>query len=194
MAPQPPEGRRWFAPAVLLGVAGTGLSALAGDKPWARPDARAGSALVEQSGGHVPLAGALGLVGLAAWGVLLVTRGPVRRVLGWLGMVVAVGLVATAVVGRASALTSARSATVDVTSSPVEAHTTAWWYAGVVFAVVALLAAALAVRHVRSWPEMGTRYDAPGGPTPPPDPAQMEDIDLWRAIDEGRDPTAGEDH
>lgn len=193
MTQRPAEGRRWFAPVVLLGVAATGLSALTGDKPWAAPEARAGSALVERSGGHVPLAGALGLVGLAVWGVLLVTRGRARRVVAGLGVLVAVGLVATAVGGRASALRSARSATMNLSSTPVAAHTTAWWYAALVSAVLALLAAVLAVRQVRAWPEMGTRYDAPGAATTS-DPAQLEDLDLWRAIDEGRDPTAEDDH
>ena len=71
---------------------------------------------------------------------------------------------------------------------PADASTTGWWVVASVGAVVALLGSALAVRHVRSWPEMGTRYDAPTAAAAP-DPAQMEDLDLWRAIDEGRDPT-----
>jgi hypothetical protein len=36
---------------------------------------------------------------------------------------------------------------------------------------------------------MGSRYDAPSGAGSTQDPAEMEDIDLWRAIDQGRDPT-----
>jgi hypothetical protein len=55
--------------------------------------------------------------------------------------------------------------------------------------VVALAAFAVAVRTCRSWPEMGSRYDAPARPTRDPEPEEMEDIDLWRAIDQGRDPT-----
>jgi hypothetical protein len=56
--------------------------------------------------------------------------------------------------------------------------------------VVGALAAIAAVRLVPTWPEMGSRYDAPGAaPTPPPDPAEMDEADLWRAIDQGRDPT-----
>jgi len=188
------EGRRWFGPAVLLGLAGTGLSALAGSKPWAAPDGQAGTTLVDKTSGHVPLAAALGLVGLATWGVLLVTRGRVRRVVAALGAVVAVGLVATAVVGRSSALDSARHATVDLGRTPTGAHTTPWWFAALVAAVLALVAAAIAVRNVSSWPEMGSRYDAPTGRAETDDPAQMEDVDLWRAIDQGRDPTDPREH
>jgi uncharacterized membrane protein (TIGR02234 family) len=188
------EGRRWFGPAVLVGLAGTGLSALAGSKPWASPDGQAGSTLVDKTGGHVPLAAALGLVGMAAWGVLLVTRGWVRRVVAVLVGVSAAALVVTAVAARSSALDSARKATVDLGRTPTGAHTTAWWYAGLVAALLALAAAALAVRHVSSWPEMGSRYDAPTARAGVDDPAQMEEVDLWRAIDQGRDPTDSGDH
>ena len=188
------DRRRWFVPSVVLGVVGAGLCAFAGGKPWAAPDGGAGSTLVDKSGGHVPLAAALGLVGLACWGVLLVTRRRLRRAVAVLGAVVAVGLVATAVVGRASALDSARHATVDLGRVPTGAHTTAWWYVALVAAVLALFAAVVAVRYVPAWPEMGSRYDAPTGPPEPQDPANMEDVDLWRAIDQGRDPTDPTDY
>jgi uncharacterized membrane protein (TIGR02234 family) len=183
------DRRTGFGSIVLAGVAGTGLSALAGAKPWAAPDGRAGSTLVDKTGGHVPLAAALGLVGLACWGVVLVTRGVVRRLVAALGAVVAVGLVATAVVGRSTALDSARHATVDLGRTPTGAHTTEWWVVAVVAAVVALAASAIAVRRAAGWPEMGSRYDAPSGTAKSQDPAEMDDVELWRAIDQGRDPT-----
>ena len=192
MTPSPPpvpEGRRWFGPAVLLGVAGTGICALAGGKPWASPDGRAGPTVLDRTGGHVPLAAALGLAGLACWGVVLVTRARVRRVVAVLGAVVAVGLVATAVVGRSSALDSARHGTLDLGRTPTGAHTTGWWWIAAIAAVLALAGSALAVRHIAAWPEMGSRYDAPTGPREDRDPSDMEDVELWRAIDQGRDPT-----
>jgi uncharacterized membrane protein (TIGR02234 family) len=175
----------------VLGLAGTGVAALAGSKPWAAPDGTASSPIVDRSGGHVPLAAALALVGLACWGVVLVTRGRLRRVVTWLEAVVATGLVATTVVGRGSALDSARHATVDLGRTPAGSHTTAWWYVALVAAVLALAAAALAVRHVASWPEMGSRYDAPASRREQ-DPAEMDEldgVDLWRALDQGHDPT-----
>lgn len=183
------DARRWFAPTAVLGVVATGLAALAGGRAWAAPDGSPGTTVMDGSGGHVPLAAALALAALACWGVLLVTRGVLRRAVTWLGAVAAVALVATTVVGRASALTSARSSTVDLGLTPSGAHTTAWWYVALVAAVAALLAAFWAVRHGRGWPEMGSRYDAPGAEAARSDPAQLEDIDLWRAIDQGRDPT-----
>ena len=47
----------------------------------------------------MPLAAALSLVVLACWGVLLVTRGRVRRVVAVLGLLAALGLVVAVVVG-----------------------------------------------------------------------------------------------
>jgi uncharacterized membrane protein (TIGR02234 family) len=183
------RGRRWFGPTVLLGVVGSGVSAFAGGRAWAAPDTSATTTLVDRTGGHVPLAAALGLVGLAGWGVVLVTRRWLRRAVAVLGVLVAVGLVATAVAGRGSALDSARQATVDLGTRARDAHTTVWWYVALVAAVVALYAATMAVRHVGSWPEMGSRYDAPVTRPEAQDPVAMEGIDLWRAIDQGRDPT-----
>ncbi len=42
------------------------------------------------------------------------------------------------------------------------------------------------------WPEMGTRYDAPtgAGAAHAHDAGPKENIDIWKALDEGRDPTA----
>jgi uncharacterized membrane protein (TIGR02234 family) len=185
------DGRRLFAPTVLLGLVGSGLAALAGGKPWAAPDSQAGSALVDHSGGHVPLAGALGLVALACWGVVLVTRSRVRRVVAALGAVVAAGLVATVVLGRASALDSAREATVVLGTRQTSAHVTAWWWVALVGSLLALAAAVLAVRFCGAWPEMGSRYDAPATR---PQPEDLDALDLWRAIDQGHDPTDSTDH
>ena len=52
-----------------------------------------------------------------------------------------------------------------------------------------LVVTALAVRLVGSWPEMGSRYDAPGTHTPEDHVVESE-RDLWNELDEGRDPQA----
>jgi hypothetical protein len=59
-------------------------------------------------------------------------------------------------------------------------------------AILSVVTTALAVWWVGHWPEMGRRYDAPNGAgasgteTPPEDASSL---DLWKSIDEGRDPT-----
>ena len=65
---------------------------------------------------------------------------------------------------------------------------TGWFWTTAVCAVVALVPAVLAVRLVRRWPEMGSRYDAPGTHTPEDHVVESE-RDLWNELDEGRDPT-----
>jgi hypothetical protein len=71
----------------------------------------------------------------------------------------------------------------------VEVQRTAWSWAGLAGALLALAAAALAVRDVGRWPQMGRRYDAPGADAPEPKPGEQSNLDIWKAMDEGRDPT-----
>jgi hypothetical protein len=63
-----------------------------------------------------------------------------------------------------------------------------------VAAVLAVLTTLAAVRLVPTWPEMGRKYDAPVDTTTSPaaeqPPEEQENLDLWKAMDEGRDPTA----
>ena len=67
---------------------------------------------------------------------------------------------------------------------------TAWYAAALAGALVSVAATLAAVRLVPAWPEMGSRYDAPGAPAPARSDAAVEpDRDLWHALDEGRDPT-----
>ena len=40
------------------------------------------------------------------------------------------------------------------------------------------------------WPAMGSRYDAPGARADAEDAAPDTEQDMWRALDDGRDPTA----
>jgi uncharacterized membrane protein (TIGR02234 family) len=192
-----PEARRTFGPVVLAGIAGAGVVAFTGTRGWATPgDPPRGTAsvLLDNSAGHVPLAGALGLVALACWGVVMVTRRRARRIVAALGAVVGAGLVATAVAGRGSALDSARGAYSGLGVDRTTADLSVWWWLALAGSLVALAAAVAAVRLCPAWPEMGSKYDAPV--TAPrrdirtdPESGQPNELDLWRAIDEGRDPT-----
>ena len=66
---------------------------------------------------------------------------------------------------------------------------TGWFWTAAVASVVAVVPAALAVRLVPTWPEMGSRYDAPVAAGSPAPETVETDLDLWHALDEGRDPT-----
>ncbi|NPD06413.1 Trp biosynthesis-associated membrane protein [Nocardioides sp. zg-1308] len=198
------RSRRTFGPVVLLGLAGAALAAVAGSKPWVEgtsgsvssdTDDAMASVLALNSAAESPLAAALALALLACWGVLLVTRGRVRRAVAVLALVAAVGLVITTVEAFWSLPDTLADALLEVSGTDtVSTGITAWYVAGLVAAALSVAAAAAALRFVGSWPEMGTRYDAPTGTRGEPDgdrsAVPTDNIDIWKALDEGRDPTA----
>ena len=185
--------RRTFGPVVLGGLAAGALTAVAAAKPWAE---LAGGTIVPHSvaeSGRSPLAGALSLVLLATWGVLLVTRGRVRRVVAVLGLLAALGVVACVVTGAVGLPGSLEAAVREAphTGAAVDATRTVWvWVAGL-GALGSVLATAAAVRHAPAWPAMSEKYDAPGGGAEPRVEAESADsLDLWKSMDEGHDPTS----
>ncbi|SDC96689.1 Trp biosynthesis-associated membrane protein [Nocardioides lianchengensis] len=194
------RARRSFGPVVLLGLGAGALAAVAGSKAWVDWDsdgAVSGQAplvgySLSDSAGEVPLAGALALVVLACWGVVLVTRGRVRRAVTVLALVAALGLLVTSLVGWGPAADGIRDAFAQSGLEP-DVGRTVWFWVAVVTSLVSVAAAALAVRLVPQWPEMGRRYDAPaaGAVEDRPDaaPEEQSNLELWKALDEGHDPT-----
>jgi uncharacterized membrane protein (TIGR02234 family) len=202
------ERRRWFGAVVAAGLAGAGLAAVAGHQPWAHGTGTGGfgelSATVEA--GRVPAANALALVVLACWGVLLVTRGAVRRVVSVLALLAALALAGTVVVGFSSAPDRVRDAYAELGVGDADVGLAGWYWVCAGTALLTLLTTLLAVRLAPTWPEMGRRYDAPtdssadssadtsadtsAGTAAPAEAAARDNIDLWKAMDEGRDPTA----
>ncbi len=191
------DRRSTFGPTVLLGLASAGLVAIAGNQAWAEAEEGQGvgeqvaSVSVAVGEAKAPLATALALVVLAAWGVLLVTRGRFRRVIGWLLAVAAVGLLAAVLAAVVAAPDVGADAYEPFGVTDVDVHRTAWCWLALVGAMLALGAAVVAVRDVGRWPQMGRRYDAPGAAEAEPEPEERSSIDLWKAMDEGRDPTEG---
>jgi Tryptophan-associated transmembrane protein (Trp_oprn_chp) len=191
-----PEPRKTFVPVLGLGLAAGILSAVASNQEWLayeRPDPRVLDPVIPgDTFGQMPLAEALCLVVLACWGVVLVTRGGVRRVVTVLGLLAAIGVVVVVVYAR-FVLPDQRPEPAALGGSTAGLRWTGWYWAAAVGSVLSAVATAAAVRFVPAWPEMGSRYDAPGGAgaaggseTPPEDATSL---DLWQSIDEGRDPT-----
>lgn len=207
-AGQDRRSRSTFGPVVLVGLVAAGLAATAANKPWVSGSSgRIDTAQGEEMNSMLsldgvrdsPLAGALALVVLACWGVLLVTRGRFRRGVAVLALVAAVGTVVVGVEAAWSLPAKLSDALVEASGSDVSSTSfTAWYAAALVGAVLSVLATAAAVRLVGTWPEMGTRYDAPAGgnadagsgPAEAAGEVPRENIDIWKALDEGRDPTA----
>ena len=190
------EPRKTFGQVVLLGLASGALAAVAGAQPWVSGSSgtvdtasTATATTLDMSGvRESPLAAALALVVLACWGVILVTRGRVRRSVAVLGAAAALGALVTTVVAFWSlqdALTEALFAVSGVDTAQVSF--TGWYAAALVGAVGSVLATLAAVRFTPTWPEMGTRYDSPTGEAAPVEPEG--NLELWKALDEGHDPT-----
>jgi uncharacterized membrane protein (TIGR02234 family) len=158
-------------------------------------DAAMASTLSLDSVAGSPLAAALGLVVLACWGVLLVTRGRVRRAVALLAVLGAAGLVAATGEAFWSLPDKLAEALLEVSGvDTVETGLTGWYAAALVAAALSIVTTLAALVLVPSWPEMGTKYDAPAGARTTdeagPNDTPETNIDIWKALDEGRDPTA----
>ena len=140
----------------------------------------------------MPLTAALGLVVLASWGVVLVTRGPVRRAVAVLGVVASAGGLAATLAAWSAVPDKLVSELAGAGITDATISHTAWYWLALLGAVLALGAGVLAVLFTPAWPEMGRRYDAPAdaGVTSEAPPEEQSSLDLWKAMDEGRDPTA----
>lgn len=185
---------RTFGPVVMVGLAAGVLSAVAGTRRWVTVDPSTTndpgqSLVVVSTGGQMPLATTLALVVLAAWGVVLVTRGRFRRAVTVLGALAAVGVLVTVVSGWWLVRDSLRD---QLDGVPADAFDVSPWYAVALVAAAGCAAATVAaVTLVRGWPEMGTRYDTPTGDGPvSSEPDEASSLDLWKAQDLGHDPTA----
>ena len=185
--------RRTFGPVVLLGLATAGLAAVASAKPWIGGGGAGGSdasMTALDTGTRYPVASALSLVLLASWGVLLVTRGGVRRAFAVVTVVASVAMVVAVVVAYVTLPDSAGSSYDELMGrGSADQGFTGWFWTAAVCAVLSLVPAVLAVRLVPAWPEMGSRYDAPGSREDTTAATPTREQDLWEALDEGRDPT-----
>lgn len=195
----PKPGRSSFGPVVLVGVASAALTTVAASQSWfeARMDGMARSIAISGSDG-APLALALALVALAGWGVILVSGTRARRVAAVVGLLAVLGTLAVVVTSWSGAEDTARNVLESKTIANVlSVSHRPWYWVTAVAAVVQLAALVAAVRLAPSWPTMSSRYDAPGAGagTDRPDPAvegeRRPDLELWKALDEGHDPTAG---
>lgn len=177
------KDRRTFWPTVLLGLIGAGVAAWAGHHPWIAGAQDDPFAQAQGTNLDSPATTALALVALAAWGVVLVTRRHVRRVVALLGAIAAIAPV--------PAIWSTRH---HLLATHDASHGTGWPWVALIALVVSFLASAVAVVKAPAWPEMGAKYDAPTGAehtaTTDVPLEEQSSIDLWKALDEGTDPTA----
>lgn len=183
-------GRNLLGPAVLSLLAGGLLAFFSLQRTWETAVVSAGgmpdSEVMITGSSAYPVASALSIVlAGSALGVLAATR-RTRRFIGALTLIAALAAAAIVIFGSTDAArlrVVSESMTFAGTNEP-DAWDRAWWP---VPAFVGWLAAAgasfLIMAQGHRWPTMGRKYEAPGATK------ESDDDDLWKAFDEGRDPT-----
>jgi uncharacterized membrane protein (TIGR02234 family) len=183
--------RSTFGPTLLLGLGSAAIATVGAGRTWAEATTTAqGTRTVAATGtdvapGSLPLA----LVALACWGAVLVLRSRGRRVVAVLGLLAAAGAAVAVLAGAGDAADAAEKLLGG--ASDVTVDTSAWPVVTVVACALTAAAFAVAFVHAPRWPEMSGRYDAPAERGDAAHPAEsMSDTELWRALDDGQDPTA----
>jgi hypothetical protein len=183
------KARSGFAPVVVAGLAAAALTSVASSKPWVRLDvpARLMPGVPDSDrAADMPLALALSLVVLAGWGAVLVSRGAVRRVCASLALLAALGVLACAAAAPFVLPGDLRHG-LGMTGDAGPTTVTAWFVTAAVAGLVSVASLAVASVRLPQWPTMSSRYDAPTAR-----PSGPHETDLWKALDEGRDPTEAE--
>jgi uncharacterized membrane protein (TIGR02234 family) len=191
--------RTGFGPTVLAGLGGAALALAGATQPWAEATTRTPALRTATADGSdvAALALPLALVSLAAWGTVLVLRARGRRVVSVLGLAASLGAAATVAATVSTAADTAARLLGEVPTTATS--TTAWPVVTGLGALASAVAFAVALVRAPTWPEMSSRYDAPAagsstagspGANPARPPEELSDAELWKALDEGRDPTA----
>lgn len=193
------RGRHLYGP-IVIGLLAVGAIALfAVTRVWATATVRTPGVptdQVEASGADAaPVLVALSIVVIAAALAVVASGGWVRQIVGL-------------VVATVAAWAAVQALSVDVAGAPMAralldspanlgaahpvANVSVWpVVAGLAFAVAAVLGV-LVVVFGRQWPRMAKRYDrqsAGSSEAASELVADADDADLWRALDDGRDPT-----
>lgn len=188
--------RRLYGPSVLGVLATGGLAFFAASRTWAHTSVEASgvpTASVDVSGADaVALVPALALVIVAAALAVLAASARVRRVFGLL--IVAVSLISMVVIARAggdidkAVQAAVRDSPAFIgTNRPEAVSDSVWrWLTAAAFVLSALVGVVI-TRFGALWPTMGRKYEAPGAH--PVTEEVKSEADIWKALDNGRDPT-----
>jgi uncharacterized membrane protein (TIGR02234 family) len=176
---------------VLLCLVGAFVVLIAAGRTWASVEVPAGPLADARTDTHtgtdlVPGLPALGLVGLAGVVALAATRRTGRRLVGAVLLITGGGVVAVALHAFGSTL----GETWPGQPGSAVADLTVWPLLTAAGGVLLFSAGALTVPYGGSWPELGQRYDAPGGAPAAAAPHEPTERGLWEALDRGEDPTA----
>ena len=188
--------RRLYGLSVLGALATGGLAFFAASRTWAYTTVEASgvpTARVDVSGADAaPLVPALALVIVTASLAVLAASARVRRVVGLL--IIVVGVIGLFVVlqsedrvGRALDAAIKDSPAFIGTNAPDTVSYGVWRWVTAAGFVLSALVGVVITRFGALWPTMGRKYDAPKAHTPTEEVETESDI--WKALDDGRDPT-----
>jgi uncharacterized membrane protein (TIGR02234 family) len=189
MTPPRDQARRGLVAALVAGLLGGALALLVAGRRWAAATVTAptGTRLHVAASGRAlaPALPALGVAALALTLAVLAARGPLRRLVGLLLVVVGGATVAVSVAARGAADRVLAERAFGTAVTVVHAPVAGWWLLAVASGLLMTGAGALTVTLGRHWPSMGSRYDAPRSRRTAADP----DASAWDALDRGDDPT-----
>ena len=203
------RSRAEFAAALVLQLLGAGLALLIATRHWQTAHVLRPRPLADQafglSGRTLDSAStALAVVALAGVVAVLAVRGWPRRAVGLVVAVVGVGIVWRSL-AHLSAVGLDRAFQLHggdrninlggaLPGSHVSAHPD-WGWLSACCGVLVAVAGVLVVARGHKWAGLSAKYEAPGARVAAPADAQAEraraDATLWKALDEGNDPTAG---
>ncbi|MET0766377.1 MAG: Trp biosynthesis-associated membrane protein [Aeromicrobium sp.] len=190
------RSRRLYVPVVLATLAVGGLAFFAVARHWASvriaTDGLPSDSVSVTGADAYPLASALALVVVTSALAILASSPRIRRGVGVLIVLVSIGAVVAILDGRdglQDALRSAAEESPAYTGGDATggATYTAWNLVAVVAFVLSALLGAVTARFGHTWPTMSSRYDAPAAR--PAAEREATDADMWKAMDEGHDPT-----
>lgn len=197
------DPRREYRAALVLVALGAGLALLGFGRTWAT--AVTGQeglprVVVTVSGTDlVPFGAAVPLVALAGVAGLVATRGPGRRAVGVLlllsggaGALLAAraGVSLHDASGAGGAVDRIVSERTGVLVAGVPVSTTSWWVAAALGSVLVAAGGLLALLRGGRWPALGRRYERTGSAATGP---QDREESAWDLLDQGLDPTLGDD-
>ena len=189
------NARRLYAPVVLGTLAAGGLAFFAASRTWAHVKIATDglpSDSVDVTGADAqPIVSALALVVVASALAVLAASPRIRRVVGAFTVLVALTAAAVVLLGGSSLDNAVDHA---VKESPAftgtgdhDFTTSAWKYVSALAFLIAAVLAGITAKLGAIWPTMSSRYDAPAAR--PAVTAPQSDAEMWKALDEGRDPT-----
>jgi Tryptophan-associated transmembrane protein (Trp_oprn_chp) len=180
-------------PTVVAALAMGSLVAFATTQNWLSIDAGDGivsTAGVAELADGSTVASSLNWVVLASWGAVLVTRGGVRRACAAIGALASAGVMGAIIQWMLVSPQAAGRVLTEAGAAGVEVGLRGWCWLALLGSLATFGLAIQATRSMAGWPEMGQRYDAPSRPPTSPGETDLNSSpDVWKAIDEGRDPT-----